>query len=898
MVQKKNKKGRYTGNTIRNYSSNSTVRQYQKYSCLVVNSDVGNDSSNARNAVAEVSSYIPSNPYQRVELSLNKRRRWELPEQFKSKIEEEQDNPDVKITLMEHTLMPSTDTISYRWETCDSYYSNKGKVRKSVSKKEMSVRSVTQGHRLEDHLSKAERRKRKKMKNMDNATEDLADSLLPSYECHVIYGAPTDGRLLKNSFTKGLFKCKEKGHNDTTGCGKRFLSRPVYSDDEMFPYSDDDGHAAETHENSLSLPITASLADLISTSTCQKRHRTRKCSGESTDSGNSSCSGISSDSSTESDKKAKIIFIDQPVVPIVSSTRTQASTGSTLINPFIPEYSDILIKSNDVDMATLLLNFGDKYREAYSTPRIFTIDLSADLEATARNERLYMVMVLRAEGMKYDKYRLFCTGSCIDVESTKVRNIKEDNIYDLITLKSIVLSHWTNVGAKRKSNATCSFRLLKKSIQRGEVSWNVSSANLSEIAQQTVSDQHKPTEFNLKNYQNGKNELLYIPTQLQRSMSCALQCGICFEELNDKALHSALLSCHHYFCNDCWSVHLITAVKSGLVHITCPEYECKKEVDSVFLMSMLEFSTYCLHEMHVAEYSLFRTKQAVWCPTKGCGRVLHCGDELAEKDEPITASCACGTKCCFRCLKEPHWPLTCDQANKYKEKLKKDGIEKIDRFEASMLVVSTKRCPKCQTIMEKDGGCVLMVCFKCNTAFCWKCCKPYTGTQYLHDCKGQEMVAETKEFSHCPSDRRSHFYKEACFHRLYKSGYKQTELHSSVRKFLSTIKHGLRFQSAGGVQSLRRYMNQVLQQILATHDLLEYCSATNLYKKGPKYCTPAISSLSYSVGVLERLLVGAVCNQAAVDKITKYYDTVKSNTLLLVRNMSQVLSYTEPTVCQ
>ena len=118
-------------------------------------------------------------------------------------------------------------------------------------------------------------------------------------------------------------------------------------------------------------------------------------------------------------------------------------------------------------------------------------------------------------------------------------------------------------------------------------------------------------------FQDSTNDMVYIPTQLQRSMSCTLQCGICFEELNDNVLHSALLSCHHYFCNECWVVHISTAVREGVVHITCPEYECKKEVDPVFMMSMLEFYTYCLHEVHLTEYSLFSQQKANWCPSKG-----------------------------------------------------------------------------------------------------------------------------------------------------------------------------------------------------------------------------------------------------------------------------------------
>ena len=87
----------------------------------------------------------------------------------------------------------------------------------------------------------------------------------------------------------------------------------------------------------------------------------------------------------------------------------------------------------------------------------------------------------------------------------------------------------------------------------------------------------------------------------------------------------------------------------------------------------------------------------------------------------------------------------------------------------------------------------------------------------------------------------------------------------------------------------------MVRQILTTHNLLDYCCAVNIFKKGPKYCVPTISLLSYSVGVLERQLASPYCNQKTVDRIAKLYEVVKSNTELLVHQMSSILSYTKPT---
>jgi len=115
-------------------------------------------------------------------------------------------------------------------------------------------------------------------------------------------------------------------------------------------------------------------------------------------------------------------------------------------------------------------------------------------------------------------------------------------------------------------------------------------------------------------FQGSGDDFVFIPTQCQRAVSCNLHCGVCFEELSNSVLHSAILPCQHYFCNECWSAHLTTNIREGKVHITCPEYECTREVDPVFIMSLTDFNTYSMHELHLTEYSLFSQKKATWCP--------------------------------------------------------------------------------------------------------------------------------------------------------------------------------------------------------------------------------------------------------------------------------------------
>lgn len=42
----------------------------------------------------------------------------------------------------------------------------------------------------------------------------------------------------------------------------------------------------------------------------------------------------------------------------------------------------------------------------------------------------------------------------------------------------------------------------------------------------------------------------------------------------------------------------------------------------------------------------------------------------------------------------------------------------------------SKHCPRCEVLIEKNGGCQHMTCYKCKHEFCWQCLADYTN--YKH----------------------------------------------------------------------------------------------------------------------------------------------------------------------
>ena len=95
--------------------------------------------------------------------------------------------------------------------------------------------------------------------------------------------------------------------------------------------------------------------------------------------------------------------------------------------------------------------------------------------------------------------------------------------------------------------------------------------------------------------------------------------------------------------------------------------------------------------------------------------------------------------------------------------------------------------------------------------------------------------------------------------------------------------------------SLKRYLQQAVGQVFSSHQLLEFCCATNSYKKGAKYCLARIFKLSYHLNMLEQILSNTKANKTTLEKLVKCYEDVKHNTDKLMCEISVALNYVKPT---
>ncbi|XP_022081365.1 uncharacterized protein LOC110974212 [Acanthaster planci] len=243
--------------------------------------------------------------------------------------------------------------------------------------------------------------------------------------------------------------------------------------------------------------------------------------------------------------------------------------------------------------------------------------------------------------------------------------------------------------------------------------------------------------------------------EVQNSSATSGECGICYESLSvhessradvtsstiDGLEATVLSPCGHCFCNDCWRQYLRSRVKQGVTDITCPEYKCETPVDPVTTMAFLNPAQFHAHYRRCRDTALARSTRHHRCPNALCGRVAQLdsadnnstssstteGGRARSQDAGMMVRCNCGWLWCTECREEGHWPATCQQAKDYRALMKKALGEEKKPLITHVLV---KRCPRCHTRWEKNGGCPSMICGTCQLNFCWLCLRPFTNHDY------------------------------------------------------------------------------------------------------------------------------------------------------------------------
>jgi len=191
-------------------------------------------------------------------------------------------------------------------------------------------------------------------------------------------------------------------------------------------------------------------------------------------------------------------------------------------------------------------------------------------------------------------------------------------------------------------------------------------------------------------------------------------CKICYDEVVSQTRMTGKCSSECVTCAGCVSRYLDTILKGGAplggyTKIRCINTKCK----GTFSVSSMEFFlTPDRFQYWKRLCEAERQPNFKWCSANKCdfGQIVH--------KKAVSFTCdACGALTCVKHGVPFHNGLTCAQYDK---------LHAHDQKALSLWKTShTKKCPKCNTDIEKNGGCLHMTCTRCRYEFCWECYVPH-----------------------------------------------------------------------------------------------------------------------------------------------------------------------------
>ncbi|XP_070398905.1 cullin-9 isoform X3 [Nothobranchius furzeri] len=238
-------------------------------------------------------------------------------------------------------------------------------------------------------------------------------------------------------------------------------------------------------------------------------------------------------------------------------------------------------------------------------------------------------------------------------------------------------------------------------------------------------------------------------------------CPVCLSPQEGDADPALTLSCMHYCCRSCWQEYLTARIEQNLVmNCNCPITDCQAQPTSQFFLSILtDKDTIAKYEKALLRGYVESCSNLTWCTNpQGCDQIL-CKENMGSMG---TCSRCCWSSC-FSCnFPEAHYPASCSHMSQWMD----DGgfyegmsMEAQSKHLAKLI---SKRCPSCQSQIEKNEGCLHMTCAKCNHGFCWRCLKPWKPTHKdYYNCSAMVSKAARQEKKFQDYNERCTFHHQA-----------------------------------------------------------------------------------------------------------------------------------------
>ncbi|WCJ35317.1 RING/U-box superfamily protein [Euphorbia peplus] len=188
-------------------------------------------------------------------------------------------------------------------------------------------------------------------------------------------------------------------------------------------------------------------------------------------------------------------------------------------------------------------------------------------------------------------------------------------------------------------------------------------------------------------------------------------CGICFDSFSANEITTA--GCGHPFCNECWSGYITTSINNDgdqCLVLRCPEPSCPVAIGRDMVGKLGSTDDIDKYAICLVRSYVEATKNIKWCPGAGCDYAIE-----VEENGVFDVTCRCLTRFCWNCDEEPHGPVDCETVKTWITKNQSESEN------VNYILAYCKPCPKCKRPIEKNEGCMHMLCRVCKHSFCWLC---------------------------------------------------------------------------------------------------------------------------------------------------------------------------------
>ncbi|KAI9840910.1 MAG: hypothetical protein M1837_001237 [Sclerophora amabilis] len=325
-------------------------------------------------------------------------------------------------------------------------------------------------------------------------------------------------------------------------------------------------------------------------------------------------------------------------------------------------------------------------------------------------------------------------------------------------------------------------------------------------------------------------------------------CDICCED--EPALETYAMKCGHRYCVDCYRHYLAQKIKDEgeAARIQCPKDGCTRIVDSKSLDLLVAVDLKDRYEVLLTRTYVDDKENLKWCPAPDCKYAIDCGIKKRQLFHIVpTVNCVCGYSFCFGCTLNDHQPAPCALVKKWLKKCEDDSET------ANWISANTKECPKCQSTIEKNGGCNHMTCRKCKHEFCWMCMGLWSehGTSWYNCNRFEEKSGSTARDAQARSrqslERYLHYYNRYANHeqsaKLDKDLYLKTEKKMTNLQSISGLSW-IEVQFLDAASQTLQQCRQTLKWTYAFAFYLQRNNQTEIFEDNQKDLELAVENLS------------------------------------------------------